>query len=474
MSSSRPCDPRRLTWYSWYHRFPIARRTLKLLFDKYAHCLSELRLSEIDAPINCFQEDTDLALDVFECRTIGLSHSADVINPLLKKVIPKLRSLTLGQEQLLYAGCLENGAAHLSLDHNSILAGVDLGSMQTLLLEHLGVIGLKVHPSIRMISILAPSHLRSLHLESCEGYRELWAYFTQNNKSADEAAKFHLTDFRIRTEATTSEDLTAIAEFLGSFSGLRTLSVLMDHTATMPDIECFLSTHATTLKTLVWAGRNAERGSRSSIPEVFLGQFYESDSQICKLFTKCDLESLSINYNWPSHRKVRAGVVLTDIHADWYQYDAPYLGGGFLTMPSLKTLQLRNSPVAGRSTQHTHQTKMFADDFLDYGLGHSNEPSSARNTSNIKALVIGTQSYRQHWRLQHRSEVNREPPMYQAGLVQDRPTIFDITFTKGGFGSRGPMLEQVEFDTVRDLEGFFPAEIMKSIWLQNSYAQYDQ
>lgn len=106
---------------------------------------------------------------------------------------------------------------------------------------------------------------------------------------------------------------------------------------------------------------------------------------------------------------------------------------------------------------------MYADEFLDYGLGDSNEPSSARNTSNIKALVIGTQSYRQHWRLQHRSEINREAPMYQAALVQDRPTIFDITFAKGGFDSRGPMLEQVEFNTVRDLEGFLPAEIMNSV-----------
>ena len=35
-----------------------------------------------------------------------------------------------------------------------------------------------------------------------------------------------------------------------------------------------------------------------------------------------------------------------------------------------------------------------------------------------------------------------------------------------------PTLEQIEFETVRDLETVIPAEIMKSIWLQNSLYQY--
>ena len=146
-------------------------------------------------------------------------------------------------------------------------------------------------------------------------------------------------------------------------------------------------------------------------------------------------------------------------------------------MPSLRVLQVRNSPITSdtqiNTNQLTHVTKAFADDFLDFALGTIEEDKSCpRLTSNLKALIIGTQSYRRHWRLQHVSKNNTDPPHFRADLAQDRPIVFGITFAQGVFGSRVFGLEQVEFQSVDELEGFIPVAFMNSVWLLNSIDQF--
>ena len=87
-------------------------------------------------------------------------------------------------------------------------------------------------------------------------------------------------------------------------------------------------------------------------------------------------------------------------------------------MPALRTFQIRTSPQLSigshRCSHLTHVTKAFADDLLDYALGNDYGPQSPRCTSNLMAVIIGTQSFRQHWRLQHSSGINHNAPSYRA------------------------------------------------------------
>lgn len=153
----------------------------------------------------------------------------------------------------------------------------------------------------------------------------------------------------------------------------------------------------------------------------------------------------------------------------------PYDAGGFLTMSSLRTLQIRTAPTSyyrSRGNLLTHWTKAMADDFIDYALGNDDSPRSPRSSCHLMALVIGSLSFRQHWRLQHESTNNDQAPHFRAEYVTDRPMVFGVTFSTGCFGTRVHTLEQFEFETVRDLDGFIPTECLESIWLENSSGQY--
>ena len=143
-------------------------------------------------------------------------------------------------------------------------------------------------------------------------------------------------------------------------------------------------------------------------------------------------------------------------------------------MKSLRVIQLRNSPFQDGSITFPilmHASKAYADDFLDFGLGNPNELDGARRHSRLQAIIVGNQSFRQHWRLQHQSRENQLAPHFRSDAVMDRPMIFGVSFSEGIFGGRIPALQQVEFETVRDLHNFVPAEFMNSVWLQNSYFQ---
>ena len=225
--------------------------------------LKELRIFEIASKLDCFNDNTDLVLEAFECRNLGQVGQLDAVNPLIKKVAPTLKTLVLGRESNAYQAYIGSGNRNTqAADFRGVMSNFDIGEGVKLDLHTLGLLGLRADPPSlgKLLSTIVMNSLRSLTLESCEGWDDLLLHLSNANKCAKEEEKIRLSKFCLRSEGTTPKALQELSTFLSSFTGLRELSVLLDHVDTMPDVDCFLPNHASSLKALVWAGRAGIRG----------------------------------------------------------------------------------------------------------------------------------------------------------------------------------------------------------------------
>lgn len=243
--------------------------------------------------IDCFPQDVDLVIEELVFRSIGQSIGMKAVKPVIAKTSKTLKRLTLGREWDVYVDCVANGAVQLTGDEHHMLNGFSLDVK--LELEHLGLLGLEIpsgSSSLPGTAVHLPT-LKSLTLESCEEYGHLLKLLSTANHMSDETQHVHLLEFILRAEKSPPSTLQELSTFLGSFKGLRKLSVLIDNTPSMPNVDCFLATHADSLRCLVWAGRQGPRDhSRSPPYDLYLGHPGDDKSELGKILSKCNLESL--------------------------------------------------------------------------------------------------------------------------------------------------------------------------------------
>ena len=298
-------DMPRLVTFEWLHRFPVSRRTLKMILDRYSKSLKQLRLFQNEVKIDCVPHGSGLSLEVLECRSIGTKVGIQAVIPLIRSTASTLRSLTLGREWDIYEDSQQNSVAGMMGDAYSMLSSFDIGSDVGLHLEHLCLIGFRLNTTSpkSFLSTVNLSKLKSLTLESCENHEPLLRQLATAT-SSNAWSSISLTKFCFRAEIASSTGVQDVASFLASFSGLVTLSVLFDNVQSLPSVDCLIKTHATTLKTLVWAGRSNIRGFGGN-GDVYPGSLSDPSSDLSKVFENCDLECLSVNYQWYDHRDVR-------------------------------------------------------------------------------------------------------------------------------------------------------------------------
>ena len=138
-------------------------------------------------------------------------------------------------------------------------------------LDSLELIGLDLEQGIRphlgqhwTQHMLRPS-LRRLVIESCANLATCFEELTKLSKT-----QHGLREFVFRHEAPVREKVHRwLYPFLAGFRGLSLISVLLDNSQSMPDLEDCLKTHGPTLRQLVWEARTSPRVSKSedtSIP----------------------------------------------------------------------------------------------------------------------------------------------------------------------------------------------------------------
>lgn len=227
---------------------------------------------------------------------------------------------------------------------------------------------------------LKVSCLQRLCLESCTGSNALLTELARK-ASASSDNGLRLTEFKFRIKHPPQCLRQALESFLCSFSGLNHLSVLVDYvdSSGMPSMEYFLASHTSTLKTLVWESRLHPRLAECEEDTSHnLGLASKPTSELVKLLKSCtQLVELGIAFDWLSIKNA--------------EEQAQEIG--FLQLPCLKTLHLRNSPLAlnegvDERSYLCHMTKARAIDFLDAALLNV-------SNSQLDLLIIGPLTFRQ-------------------------------------------------------------------------------
>jgi hypothetical protein len=232
------------------------------------------------------------------------------LSKLIQANVETLRCLEVGQELQIWESNQPNDNGYIQLnDEGEVLKALAVKDMY-LKLQSLRVIGLSINPthSNFFSDSIAIVRLQNLTLELCAGSVEFLQKFAASMIAEDGAHKvaLGLKEFTFRHEEPHDTLIPALEEFLASINPLTHLSVLLDNTLVMPNVECFLRRHSATLKSLVWGGRTGPRhGETYEQSSVSLGSRFDPRSEIAAIFTQCNkLKEPSVPLEWGYARNV--------------------------------------------------------------------------------------------------------------------------------------------------------------------------
>ena len=191
-------------------------------------------------------------------------------------------------------------------------------------LESLELIGLDLeqpnlsNPTEHWTQRMLQPNLRRIVIESCANIMTCFEELIKLSKM-----QHGLHEFVFRHEAPKRDKIYEyLKSFLTGFSGLSLVSVLLDNSDTMPDLEGCLQTHGPTLRQLVWECRKSPRAAKSKETSILLNR--REVRTLCHLCP--NLNELSVSLSQES-----AVESLTDI----------------FQLSQLRTIHIRNSLGTG-------------------------------------------------------------------------------------------------------------------------------
>lgn len=430
---------------SFLHRCALPYKLLQSLVRHQNATLQELRVYELEA-VSKPWELLPQGLKVFECRSVM---EGKALGRIAKANCDTLKALRFGQEKALVdryrlgrSGFQEQTVQPLE----SLLTIVRFQEMQKL--EELCLYGLNLSP----LFLGSPNPtsfifgLKRLTLESCSGTAELLHslvatfYEAQTSSSLNKRAP-QLKHFLLRHEAPSTQLKTALSRFLSSFTGLETLSLLLEN-ATFLDRPCsFLPNHGVTLKTLVLECRIQPRenlGLDTSRPfgagaytQVLWQDTIEDICQLCP-----NLEELGTGFPW------------NDEIVRLRKTSLP-------TLKKLKTIHIRNFPECTHLSQlGDYSIREYVSKFIEWVF-----PSlvgGARPA--LEVLALGPTLYETRWRS---NPSRRQPPEFL------RTHYFCLDWAKTRFGRWGPMVTNVSEHYMEEIRDQKPlAGVFEQVWLR--------
>lgn len=393
-----------------------------------------------------------VGLRSFECRSV---REGQVVQKVLQANSQTVEILRLGQETEL----VEQYKLWRTEFWQQITQPDDLfslvGKIQGLPnLRELALVGIDV-------GILVPNsvsdalffcQLESLTLESCGGSAEflnsLAGTFRYGQSATDPSVRIEprLKQFFFRHEAPSSALTDSLMNFLASFNGLSTLSILLENTTFLERPPRLINKHGPTLETLVLECRIQPRQSLSldtSRPFGIGGydqQLWEQATRdICDLCP--NLVELGIGFPWDDET-VRTRPTLLP------------------TLPHLRTVHVRNFPQRPALSQMgDYAVKEQAQKWLDWvflspaaASDHHHHPPA------LETLSIGPTLHESRWN--HLANPSRPPPEFS------RTHHFCLDWAKTRFGRWSALVTPVgerymeELRAQRPLDGAF-----RQVWL---------
>lgn len=430
---------------SFLHRSPLPFRILEALIQHQNSNLRELRLYELEA----FWRPGDLLpqnLTLLECRSLM---GGEALGRIVKANRETLKTFRFGQEKALIAHYRQDRTGFQEQTTQALDSFADIVRFQDVKnLENLGFYGLDVSPlslePIKPTSFLV--HLRHLTLESCNGSAELLEnlatafHDTQLTSSPNEKVP-HLKHFLFRHEAPSPQLKTALNRFLTSFTGLQTLSLLLENATLLDRPSTFLPSHGPTLQTLVLECRIQPRenlGLDTSRPfgaGAFTQTLWQDTIEdICRLCP--NLEELGTGFPW------------NDEIVRLRKTSVP-------TLQKLKTIHIRNFPECTHLSQlGDYSIREYATKFTEWvfpSLVGGSRPA-------LETLALGPTLYETRWKS---NPARRQPPEFL------RTHYFCLDWAKTRFGRWSPLVTSVGERYMEDVRGQRPlGGVFEQVWLR--------
>jgi len=420
---------------------------LDLLTTRHESHLRALRFYELE-PFWDHQAIFPRTLTSLECRSVN---EGEGLSKMMLANRHTLTTLGLGQERQLVEqyqqsriGFLEEIPQPLECFSMTIQLHI-LPHLRELALYGLDVTSL-VPSSTRQALLFC--NLHSLTLESCLGSTELLEsmaatfHFAQNSPEAPQPRFMpQLQHFLFRHEAPTMALKSALTRALSSFTGLRTLSVLLENATVLERPSTLIAGHGPTLTTLVLECRIQPREHLSldtSRPFGVGGHsqelWQESMDDICRLCP--NLVELGMGFPW-NDELVRLRKT------------------GLPALTKLRTIHIRNFPENNVLSQLGDYTiKESATKFVEWvfpALVGGGKPS-------LETLAIGPTLYESRWKS---STVRRQPPEFL------RTHHYCLDWAKTRFGRWSPLITAVTEKYMEEVRGEKPlGGVFEQVWLK--------
>lgn len=423
---------------------------LRKLARKHAQSLRHLSCFEIERACGVEYACECLLfenLQSLECNSIN---SSCLLARLIHQNKSTLETLKIGQEKELLAQYYKDNWTNIHHDSTPLDVMryiIDLSQLPRL--NCLSLVGVDVSLLIPHVFSESPffAELRSLTLESCNGSAAFLATMAlvfrdlQSDTTSDVLRKPMLEKFLFRQESFSTSLRDVLIQFLRSFSGLRTLSLLFENTSVLDRISNLIGHHGATLTQLVLETRISPRKlSHMDTSRPFGHGGYndrlweESTMAIC---TSCpNLTELGIGFSWKDETLRSLNCPITNIE-------------------QLRAIHIRNFPELNAQQVGNHTTREYARKFVDWVY----RDIKSENSPLLESVSIGPTIY----------ETKHPGSNPSRSVVPEwlRTHHFVVDWAKTRFGSWAAMISPVsgrylaEMRDESELSGIF-----EQVWLK--------
>lgn len=420
---------------------------MQLLTQKHGRSLRHLSCYEMQAYPN--PPDTlPTNLETLECRSID---DGDAIGRLVHASKDSLHTLRLGEERALVSqyyrlrsGFYEGIPQPLHA-FKSVIDLADIGN-----LRRLSLFGLDVEPLVPLDveSALYFTNLRELTMESCRGSAQFLAAmtsifaFAQSPAAPSPPPLPQMEKFLFRHEASNAALKEALLQFLNSFTGLRTLSLLFENGSVLERLQNLISNHGSTLENLVLESRIQPRELlRLDTSRPFGGGGYsqqlweESMNEICRLCP--ELHELSTGFPWNDEMvRIRPSQ--------------------FHSLKNLRTMHIRNFPESEHlAHMGDYSIKEYAIKFIEWTYGALRDGEQPQ----LETLSIGPGIYESRFK-------GANPSRQQAPEFL-RTHHFMLDWARTRFGRWSAMITNVSEKYMEEHRGEKPlGGVFQPVWLK--------
>ena len=436
--------------HSFYHRDPLSDRVFESIESRHGQSLRrfgcyELKDSSVTKSKNLNR------LESFECRS---TTDGSVLGKLITANSQSLRSLRLGQERSLVEQYRRSRIAQLGQTNppeNLFGAILHLQDLHRLCDLALFGIDLTTFVPATEKDALYFCQLETLTLESCTSSNHFLSALADTFGHVQRPAQKHLRvqpalkEFYFRHENPTTPLKDALIDFLASFTGLTTLSILLENATFLDRPSVLINTHGPTLRTLVLESRIQPRehlGLDTSRPFGIGGYSQQLwDEAISDICNQCpNLTELGGGFPWNDEmvliRKSRT----------------------LASLQHLRTMHVRNFPENSALSQvGDYSIKEYAQKYIDWvypGLIGGPKPA-------LETLSIGPTVYESRWRGISSDTNRREPPEFL------RTHHFCLDWAKTRFGRWSALVTPVKEKYMEEMREQKPLEgVFKQVWLR--------